>query len=377
MQVREGGDSFGRAGLVKVARRYQERSLNMGKEFIMEKRKMRLTKGISIAVLALVAVAFVLNGWARDQQGVKDGVLVTVNDTKITKAEVDEKIAAMLGPQAAALPPGKLAEIRGQLNQRVLDSMIIEVLLAKAVEKERVTVKDEEIDKVLTQLKESLPPDVKFEEYLKDIGLSEKDLRQTVNKNLKIQKLFEQRMTGVAAPSDKEIETYYASHQDKFQIPERIEVRHILIAVKPDDNEETKAAKMKKAEKIRDEIVGKKGKDFETLATEVSDCPSKAKGGELGLLSRGQAVKPFEDAAFSRKVGEIGPVVKTQFGYHIIEVLDHREAGKIPLSEATKRISNQLVEQKKEKVAKAYIDSLKASATIVIHNEASDGKNPA
>ena len=93
------------------------------------------------------------------------------------------------------------------------------------------------------------------------------------------------------------------------------------------------------AEKIRDEIVGKKGKDFETLATEVSDCPSKAKGGELGLLSRGQAVKPFEDAAFSRKVGEIGPVVKTQFGYHIIEVLDHREAGKIPLSEATKRIS--------------------------------------
>ena len=152
----------------------------------MEKRKRRLTKGIFISVLALVVGAFVLNGWALNKNGEKNGVLVTVDDIKITRGEVDEKIAAILGPQGATLPPEKLAEIRGRLNQKVLDGMIIEVLLTNAVEKERVAVKDEEINKVLTQLKGSLPPDVKFDEYLKSVGLTEKDLRQMVSRKLRI-----------------------------------------------------------------------------------------------------------------------------------------------------------------------------------------------
>ena len=356
---------------------YQVRSLIIRKELIMEKRKMRVTKGICISVLALVAGAFALNGWALNQQGGKDEVLVTVDDTKITKAEVDERIATMLGDQGASLPPEKLAEIRVQLNQKVLDSMIVEALLTKAVEKENVTVTDQEINDVLTQMKGSLPPDVTFEEYLKRIGFTEKELRQTVNKNMRIQKLVEQQMAGVEAPSDKELKTYYTSHPDKFQTPERIEVRHILIAVQPDDSQETKAEKMKKAEKIRQRIADEKGHNFDKVAAEVSDCPSKAKGGKLGMLSRGQAVKPFEDAAFNQKVGEVGPVVETRFGYHIIEVLDRKKAGTVPFSEVTASIANQLTTQKKEKIIKAYVDSLRSSATIVFHNKTSDGTNPA
>ncbi len=347
------------------------------KECIMEKKKVKLFKVISISALAMVVGAFALNGWALNQEGEKDGVLVTVDDVKITKSEVDERIAAMLGPQAGTLPPEKLAGIRDRLNQRVLDSLIVEVLLTKAVEKDHVTVKAEEVDSVLTQMKGSLPADVKFEEYLNTVGLTEKDLRQTVGKNLGIQKLVEQQMTGVTAPTDQKIEAYYEGHPEEFETPETVDVRHILIAVGPEDTKEAKAEKMKKIKKIRYQLAAGKGKDFETVAAELSDCPSKAKGGRLGLLSRGQTVKPFEDAAFSRKVGEIGPVVETRFGYHVIEVLDRKGPGKAPLSEVKERIASHLTEQKKEMAIQAYIDSLKSAAAIVYHNESSGRADPA
>ena len=106
----------------------------------MKKRKLTLAKGISISVLVLIVGAFALNGWALNQQDGKDDVLVTVNDVKITRGEVDKRIAEMLGPQAKTLSPEKLTEIRHELDQRVLDNMIVEALLTKAVEKQNVTV---------------------------------------------------------------------------------------------------------------------------------------------------------------------------------------------------------------------------------------------
>ncbi len=343
----------------------------------MKKRKLTLAKGISIAVLILIVGAFAFNGWALSQQDGKDGVLVTVNDVNITRGEVDKRIEVMLGPQAETLPPEKLTEIRHQLNQKALDSMIAEILLTEAVKKQNVVVKNEEIDQALTQLKESLPPEVKLEEYLKSIGLTEKDLRESVGKNLRIKKLIEQQVADIAVPSDKEIAAFYADNAEKFQVPESVKVRHILIAVKPEDDEAAKARKREKVEKIREQLVEKKGENFEAIAAEVSDCPSKSKGGMLGVFGRGQTVPAFEEAAFSQKVGEIGPVVETSFGYHVIEVLDRKEAREAPLSEMSERISNYLVAQKKDTAVKEYIESLKAGATIVFNNEKSGDTGPA
>jgi peptidyl-prolyl cis-trans isomerase C len=341
----------------------------------MEKKKAQLVKIISVSALVLLVGAFALNGWALNPKGDKDGILATVDEVKITQGEVDKRISAMLGPQAGTLPAEKLAGIRDKLNQRALDSLVVEALLTKAVEKGHIEVKTDEVEAVLTQLKGSLPTDVNLEKYLTTVGLTEKDLRQTIAKNLGIQKLVEQQTAGVASPVDQEIEAYYADHPEEFEIPETVEVRHILIAVSPEDSQGTKAEKMEKAEKIREQVAA--GKDFETVAAEVSDCPSKANGGRLGILSRGQTVKPFEDAAFSRKVGEIGPVVETRFGYHVIEVLDHRDAGKTALSEVKETIAKHLTEQKKEQAVHAYIDSLKAAATIVFHTDTSRATDPA
>lgn len=104
------------------------------------------------------------------------------------------------------------------------------------------------------------------------------------------------------------------------QAPQRAHVRHILVAVAETDSPEVKKTKLVKAEDIRRQLLN--GADFFETARKFSDCPSKAQGGDLGVFTKGVMVKPFEDAAFTQNAGEIGPVVETVYGYHIIQVLD-------------------------------------------------------
>jgi len=99
----------------------------------------------------------------------------------------------------------------------------------------------------------------------------------------------------------------------------RVHARHILVAVPANAPVATKAEARQKMERIRAELLA--GRDFAAVAREYSDCPSKEQGGDLGTFSHGQMVKPFEDAAFAQKAGEIGPIIETEFGFHIIQVL--------------------------------------------------------
>jgi peptidyl-prolyl cis-trans isomerase C len=334
----------------------------------MEIGKRAWTKGILISVLAVVVGAFALNGWALNTKDDKNELLVTVGDTQITRGDVDHKIDLILGAQGTALPPEQLAQIRSNMDGKVLQNMIIETLLTKAAKDQKITIEKSEVEKVVNHLKTSLPPDTDFEAYLKKIGLSEKDLARTIGKDLKIKKLLEAQVAGLSAPTDAEIQKFYDENPEQFKKPEGMEVRHILIAVKPDDSEAIHKEKRAKAESIRRRLVEKK-EDFAAVAAAESDGPSKVKGGNIGVVTRGRTVKPFEDAVFSQKVGEIGPIVETQFGYHIIQVTKHQKAGKISLAEAKPSIANHLLSLRKKKMLNDYVDSLKSKAKIVYHDK--------
>ena len=349
----------------------------------MKITKNRMIQGVTICVGLAVLGVFALNGWAlnkkEDKDPVKeskDSVVVTVNDTKITREQVDKKIDEMLGPQAGKIPPEKMAEIRNQVDGKIIENMVVEVLLKNAVESQKITVDNKEIDDALAKIKKSVPPDVNFQEYLKKQGLSEETLRKLLSENLRIRKLLESQFAGLSSPTDEELMTFYKENPDKFKVPESVEVRHILISVKKEDGDKVKAEKKKRAEEIRQQLIEKKGANFEELAATVSDGPSKSKGGMIGKVVRGQTVKPFEDAAFSQKEGEIGPVVETMFGYHIIEVLKHNPETVTPFPEAKASISDYLLGQKKQKAVKIYIDGLKTKASIVYNTEKPQTKKP-
>lgn len=126
--------------------------------------------------------------------------------------------------------------------------------------------------------------------------------------------------------NDAELQRAYASNMERWRIPERARARHILVksdpAKKDDDPENVKAKN--KAEDLLKQIKG--GADFAELAKKNSDDPgSGSKGGELGWVIHGQMVKPFEQAVFSLKPGQTSDLVKTQYGYHIVQVEEKEE----------------------------------------------------
>ena len=138
--------------------------------------------------------------------------------------------------------------------------------------------------------------------------------------------------------TDAELQTYYNQHQDQFEVKPQVKVRHILITVLPGADAKTDAAAKSKAEDLLKQI--KNGGNFADLASKNSDDPgSKTQGGELGWLDPGKTVPEFDKAAFSLSPGQTSDVIKTQFGYHILQVEDKKTAHKRSLEEVKSEIT--------------------------------------
>jgi len=135
----------------------------------------------------------------------------------------------------------------------------------------------------------------------------------------------------------------YDANKDKYRTPERAHVRHILVSTMNKPKEEQAKLEAKAADLLK-QI--KAGGDFAELAKKNSDDPGSAvKGGDLDWVVRGQMVKPFEDASFSQKVNEIGNLVKTDYGLHIVQVLEKQDARLKPFDEVKAEIATGLKKQ--------------------------------
>jgi peptidyl-prolyl cis-trans isomerase D len=140
---------------------------------------------------------------------------------------------------------------------------------------------------------------------------------------------------------DSQIADYYSKHQQEFAAPEQVRARHILIQPKTKDDAGWSAA-LAKAREVRAKATAG---DFAALAKQYSEDPgSKDSGGELQWFPRGRMVKEFENAAFGLKPGEVSAPVKSQYGYHIIQLEERRPATTNPLAEVRDVIREKLVE---------------------------------
>jgi parvulin-like peptidyl-prolyl isomerase len=144
-----------------------------------------------------------------------------------------------------------------------------------------------------------------------------------------------------------------------------VRANHILISVPADADASVKAEALAKATKILKDARG--GKDFAALAKEFSQDPgSAAQGGDLGFFAANQMVPPFSDVAFKLKPGSISDVVETQFGYHIIKVVEKQPSHTVKLDEARPRIEQQLKQMNGQRETQAFIESLRHKGKIEI-----------
>jgi peptidyl-prolyl cis-trans isomerase D len=159
---------------------------------------------------------------------------------------------------------------------------------------------------------------------------------------------------------DADVEKYYAEHGSEFERPPQVRASHVLVRVPETGGSEGEdKARAKIAEVIKR---AKGGEDFAKLARDISEDPgSKANGGDLGLVRKGEMVPQFEQAAFAMKPGEISAEpVRTPFGFHAIKVAEIQPGGKTPLKEVSAQIRDRLSAESADRAAKAKADEVRA-----------------
>ncbi|MCD6379205.1 peptidylprolyl isomerase [bacterium] len=285
-------------------------------------------------------------------------IVAVVNGIDVTEGDLLKKIDEM---NKAGGKTGRI-QMGGGLRKEALANLINYKLLGMAVVKERISVSEEALNDRIAEIKKGYSSTEQFLDRLKEMGFDESTFRSRLVEQLKIQNLIDKQTETLEAPSQKEIREYYDSHPEAFMKPEQVNASHILITVNKDDDEKTKKEKREKLEKILKDI--RNGASFSENASLYSDCPSKSKGGNLGFFKKGDMVKPFSDMAFSIGKGKVSDIVETRFGYHIIKVLDKKEAETISLEEAQKNIVSYLEGMEKNKIVNEYLTNLRMEANI-------------
>ena len=239
-------------------------------------------------------------------------VLAVVAGREITRQDVEE-LKMQIGPQAANFkgPEGE---------SRLLDELIHqELFYAEAVA--------QQLDQT--------------QEYLAEVE------RENVNL---LKRFAIRRLLDAVEVSEEELQAFYNENPKAFETEGGVRARHILVPT------------LESALEIAASI--KSGQDFAEAAKAHSMCPSKEQGGDLGKFGKGQMVPEFEAAAFSLAIGELSEPVQTQFGYHLIEVTERDEVGRMSLEEVRGDLHRELVMRKQSSVYMNHVNALKDAFTV-------------
>ncbi len=319
--------------------------------------KIRFSKLCALCVVACFGVAAV----AAAPVIAASKKAAVVNGTVISLSELDNEVNQAKRRMAQQGQMVKEADT-AKLKSQILDRLIEQKLLYAQSKKEGIKISDKTIDDHLAKLQARFPSKAEFDKALKQMNLTEASLREKTREGMAIQELITKDVADKITITDDEVKKFYKSHPEFFKQPEQVKASHILIKSDAKDDQAKKDAAKKKIEDIQKKV--KNGGDFAELAKKYSEGPSSKQGGDLGYFGRGQMVKPFEDAAFALKPGQVSDIVQTRFGYHLIKVTDKKAAGTVPFKDVKEKIRGYLKQQKINTALETYIKKLKEGAKI-------------
>lgn len=341
---------------------------------------------------------FTFGSWGGGNVSGNVPIAATVNGAPIPMSTFRVQYSSAFQTMQAYRPGFNAEKAREEkLDDTVLDRLITRELLAQAAEERGIVVSDDEIAKVLDE--RFFPGDKAFdlEEYKRIVNglygttearyeeqvrreimaarmesilgdaqhVSEKEISETfTNRNnradlevLKIDPLHYKASVKEpedgdakewAAANKGEVEKFYTSHMNRYRQGKKVNARHILVKVAESASDDDKKKAKDKLEAALKRVKG--GEDFAKVAEEVSEDSSAKQGGSLGLFGEGAMVKPFEEAAFALKKGEISGIVESRFGYHVIKVEEVQDETKKELKDVELEIAKQLIKDRGQMV---------------------------
>jgi len=267
-------------------------------------------------VFILFCFVLLLLGCGKKDDG---KVLATIDGEKITLEEFNKELDRIPANM-------KMLVLTQSGKQSFLDRYVVKRLLLEEAKKANIE-KDKD-----------------FQDRLSDI-----------REQLLIESLLKKKVATNINPSEEELKDYYEKNKEKFKTGQEIDTRQILVKTE------------KEAKEIRAKL--DKGEDFADLAKRYSIDPSaKATGGAIGFHAKGTLVPEYEAVAFKlTKVGQISPPVKTQLGYHIIQLQGVKPPAYTPYEEVKEFIKQRIAQERQNEVLEKYVTDLKAKAKITVN----------
>jgi len=248
------------------------------------------------------------------------------------------------------------------LRARAKEQAIGAKLLINEAARLDVKVPSDDIDNRLETMIKNAGGKERFEQLLRQRGITEDTVRRSIEQGRKVDLLVERIVQVVSEPTEQELVEHYKLHSNEYRKPERVQARHILIRFDPKQQSDKQTA-LSRISEIRQKIID--GADFADLAAAYSDCPSgKKSAGSLGWISRGMTVPEFDMAVFSMKVGELSEAIETPLGFHVINKTAHESSGESDFDDVREKIREFLRHSHRGEALTAYVNELKQKAVI-------------
>ncbi|MBN1320549.1 MAG: peptidylprolyl isomerase [Thermoleophilia bacterium] len=306
------------------------------------------------------------------QSDVPEGVIAQVGMNSVSQEQLDSLKAAY---EAAGRAPdkGKQPDEYERFEQALVEYLVaLEVMRQKASAFD-ITITEGDVRDALGQIRQMFQgDDDKFEAALERQGLTLEQMTQSVREGLLLDEM-KAAVNDDVTVGEEDVQAYYETHKAEFVEQEFRAVRHILISPFKTDEDgvvsatatqaQWDAAKIE-AEKVRSQI--QNGADFVSMVEKHSDDNATNEGGgKLGAITRGMLVPVFEEAVFGLQSGDLSEPVKTQYGYHLIEVTDITPEQQLSYDQVMESIRSGLLEQKQEEAWGRWLDKAKAELGVV------------
>jgi foldase protein PrsA len=311
--------------------------------------------GLTVALVFAVTLTVVgCSDSAKKEVKLPEGVAASVNGKNITVADIDERVERQINANPSIMATKDQAMAKENLKAQALEDIINMSITLGEADKKGIEITDKEYDTDLKDLmkKNGIKNEESLRKILKDKKISYESFKKDYIERAKIKKLADVLTKGLKV-TDKEVETYYKKNKASFDTPVQVKVQHILV----DD--------LKKANEVLSKL--KKGEDLGELAASYSTDPgSKTNKGIYDLAPVTQYVPEFKEACLSLKIGEYTKKpVKTDYGYHIVKLLDKKEGKESKFAEVKKEIQTNLLEEKKNKFLDDWIKKQRDASKVV------------
>ncbi len=289
--------------------------------------------------------------------------IAEVNGATLSTADFErqfERTRARFKQGNREIPPA--LEVR--LKENILRRLVEDELIAQKAKSEGVALSDEEFEARFAEHRKRFGTAQAYQDFLKRTGQTEEQLRLELRKSLLRERLYAKLVPDVE-PSEQDAKDYYNTNIKRYIEPEQVKASHILLSYKEADDAAVKKEKLAKCKKLMGDAK-KKSTDFAELAKANSEGPTAPRGGDLGFFPRGRMVPAFEEVAFKARPGQLLGPVETQFGCHVIKVIEKKKERQRPFDEVKASVVATLKAIKKSEHTRTLLNELRRGAQVKV-----------